>query len=293
VSFFLTCGTGGGHCHGRAIDGHQLQIRGAYGLWPAVSEGDDIVLVEAPYGSDTYREALRLRRQLFGETYADVARSKHRPVPMTIARGWRQAPAEVCEAAIHLGHENEEAIRSGAWWFYQKIGFQPRSYVAGRLLRQELARMRRRPGHRSSPQTLRSLARHNLYYYLGRPRSDVIGADFLPNVGLKISNYLAQRFGSDGAEAARVCSREAAAHLQVGSLRGFTVGERLAWERWAPLVCVLPGVARWRPADKQSLVRVIRAKGGRRESEFALRFDRHRRLREAILRLTGHRRPRR
>ena len=42
--------------------------------------------------------------------------------------------------------------------------------------------------------------------------------------------------------------------------------------------------------EKQALVRVIRAKGGRRESDFAVLFDRHRRLRDAILRLTGHRR---
>ena len=25
-----------------------------------------------------------------------------------------------------LGHENEEGLRSGAWWFYQKLGFRPR-----------------------------------------------------------------------------------------------------------------------------------------------------------------------
>ena len=188
-----------------------------------------------------------------------------------------------------LGHENEEAIRSGAWWFYQKIGFRPRSGAAGRVMRRELSRMRREASHRSSPETLRELARHNLYYFLEKPRSDVIGADFLPNVGLKISDYLAKRFGSDREEATRACSHEAAALLNVGSPRRLAAGERLAWERWAPLVCLLPGLARWSPAEKQSLVRVIQAKGGRRESDFALQFDRHLRLRDAILRLAGHR----
>jgi hypothetical protein len=189
-----------------------------------------------------------------------------------------------------LGHENEEAIRSGAWWFYQKIGFRPRSRAAVLLMRRELACMSRETGHRSSPKTLRALAQHNLYYYLRKPRSDVIGTDFLPNVGLKISDYLAKRFGSDREEATRTCSREATSLLNARSTQGLTAGKRLAWERWAPLVCLLPGLARWSPADKRSLVRVIRAKGGRRESEFAVRFDRHHRLREAILRLTGHRR---
>jgi len=189
-----------------------------------------------------------------------------------------------------LGHENEEAIRSGAWWFYRKIGFQPRSRAAGRIMRRELSRLRRDPAHRSSPETLRQLAQHNLYYYLGKPRSDVIGADFLPNVGLRISDYLAKRFGSDREEATRVCCSEAAALLHAGARPGRSAGERLAWERWAPLVCLLPGLARWGAAERQSLVRVIQAKGGRRESEFAVRFDRHRKLREAILRLSGQRR---
>src|SRR4030095_7294999 len=91
-------------------------------------------------------------------------------------------------------------------------------------MRAELRRMRRDPAHRSRPETLRELAQHNLYYYLGKPRSDVIGADFLPNVGLKISDYLAQRFGSDREEATRICSYEAAALLNNGSRRRLAGG---------------------------------------------------------------------
>ena len=186
-----------------------------------------------------------------------------------------------------LGHGNDEAIASGAWWFYQKIGFRPRSREALRLMRRELARMRRRPKHRSSPATLRALAEHNLYYFLGKPRAEVIGADFLPNLGLKISEYLAARFGADRERAARVCSREAMRRVGLRSFAGFTAGERLAWERWAPLVCLLPEAARWRAEDRRALVRVIRAKGGRRESDFVRRFDAHRRLRRAVVRLAS------
>jgi hypothetical protein len=48
-------------------------------------------------------------------------------------------------------------------------------------------------------------------------------------------------------------------------------------------VLALPGVARWRPADRRALARVVRAKGGRRESEFAALFDAHPRLGRALL----------
>jgi hypothetical protein len=50
-------------------------------------------------------------------------------------------------------------------------------------------------------------------------------------------------------------------------------------------VLCLPGLDRWPAAERAALVAVIRAKGGRRESDFVARFDAHRRLRSALLAL--------
>jgi len=188
-----------------------------------------------------------------------------------------------------LGHDNEEALKSGAWWFYQKIGFRPRDAGARKLMRREHARMKRLPGHRSDLDTLRALAAKNMYYFLGKPRRDVMGIVSLPDVGLKITDYVAERFGSDREEASRACSREASTLLDVRSLQGVTRGERIAWERWAPLVRILPSVENWSHAEKRALVEVVRAKGSKRESDFVARFDRHPRLRQAILHLAGWR----
>jgi hypothetical protein len=63
-----------------------------------------------------------------------------------------------------LGQGNHEAIESGAWWFYFKLGFRPRDAEARRLARCELARLRAAPGRRSSEATLRKLARAHLYF---------------------------------------------------------------------------------------------------------------------------------
>ena len=60
--------------------------------------------------------------------------------------------------AYQLGKNNDEAIVSGAWWFYYKLGFRPRSAAAQRVLRAEQKRMRAKPDHRSSAMTLRKLA---------------------------------------------------------------------------------------------------------------------------------------
>lgn len=63
-----------------------------------------------------------------------------------------------------LGQRNHEAIESGAWWFYFKLGFRPRAAEARRLARRELARMRAAPSHRSSAATLEKLACRHLYF---------------------------------------------------------------------------------------------------------------------------------
>ena len=61
-----------------------------------------------------------------------------------------------------------------------------------------------------------------------------------------------------------------------------SVDLRLAWERFSPVVVILPGVTHWSRDEKERLVQVARAKGGRRESDFVRLFDGHRRLRRAI-----------
>ena len=61
--------------------------------------------------------------------------------------------------------------------------------------------------------------------------------------------------------------------------------EREALDRWAPLVLLIPGISRWGADDRLGVAQVIRAKGGRRESDFVLRFDAHARLRSALRRL--------
>ena len=57
-----------------------------------------------------------------------------------------------------MGIDNEDAIESGAFWFYRKLGFVPSNPEVERIARSEERRMARDPGHRSSTRTLRRLA---------------------------------------------------------------------------------------------------------------------------------------
>ncbi len=186
-----------------------------------------------------------------------------------------------------LGHENEEGLASGAWWFYQKLGFRPRHAATLKLMRAELERSARRPAHRSSRRVLAELARENVYWSAGVARDDVIGRFPAARVGEAVSRSLSLRFGSDRERGTRELSDALARALGVRDRKRWPAGEQLAWERWAPLLALLGDLSRWSSAERRALVQVVRAKGGRRESDFVLAFDRHVRLRRALCRLAG------
>jgi hypothetical protein len=190
------------------------------------------------------------------------------------------------------GAGNTEGLESGAWWFYRKLGFAPQAPHAVRLMRREERRMAADPAHRSSIATLRRLGGENVYWHLGTGRRDVIGRLPVANVGLAVTRMLSARFGAERAHAEPVCAAEAAVMLGLPTRRrGWGWGEELAFRRWAPLVVLLPGAARWTAAEKRALVEVIRAKGGRRESDFVRRFDAHPKLRAALRALMWSVRP--
>jgi len=185
-----------------------------------------------------------------------------------------------------LGDDNEEAIASGAWWFYQKLGFRPKAPGALRTMRRELAAQKRDPAHRSSRATLCELARENVYLHLGDARDDVIGVTPYGDAGLAVADLMAARFGSDRERAEAACCAEAAELCGGVDLTDWSASERGAWRRYAPLIVALPGVRRWSAAERRALAEIARAKGGRRESDFVRKFDQHRRLRAAVLELT-------
>lgn len=164
-----------------------------------------------------------------------------------------------------LGHGNEEGLSSGAWWFYAKLGFTPKDSGVRALYARERARMRRSPRHRSGKRTLELLAARHLFFEPDAGHRAVL--PLVPALGLRIPDR-------DG--------QGAAALLGVRSFRGWTADERLAFERLAPVVAALPGIARWSAADRRALVDVIRAKGRPIELNYARGLDAHPKARRAL-----------
>jgi hypothetical protein len=63
-----------------------------------------------------------------------------------------------------IGHHNDEAIESGAFWFYRKLGFRPANPKVARLLESEESKLRADPAHRTPARALERLAEGWMLY---------------------------------------------------------------------------------------------------------------------------------
>jgi hypothetical protein len=66
----------------------------------------------------------------------------------------------------------------------------------------------------------------------------------------------------------------------------------MAMERLAPVLALIPDLARWTSADKRSLVRIIRAKGAERQVAYIRLLQGHRRLARSLYALADSLNPR-
>ena len=69
-----------------------------------------------------------------------------------------------------IGYQNEEGIKSGAFWFYRKLGFRPTKPEALELVQKEEQKIATRKNYRTSARTLRKLAESPMIFELDQNR---------------------------------------------------------------------------------------------------------------------------
>ena len=183
-----------------------------------------------------------------------------------------------------LGHDNEEAIESGAFWFYRKMGFRPGREELRRLAESEVRRIAADAKYRTPARTLKRLAAGHVFYEL--PGGEVGAWDRFStrNIGLRVNQRMAREFGGDAVRMRKQATRGLEKTLGV-STSSWRPLEKAAFENFA-LVLTPAAVSReWTREEKEDLVQVIRAKAKPDEMLHLHLTQQHGRLRQALLRL--------
>jgi hypothetical protein len=192
--------------------------------------------------------------------------------------------AHVIVNPYQFGAGNDEALASGAYWFYYRLGFRSVEPAVARLAQREFARLRAQPGRRAPLAVLRQLAACDLRLDLAAGAQALFDEAWLPALGRGITDAIAHVREANRGRALALLVREEARRLGADT-RGWSRAEHAGLAQFAPLLAQIDDLASWPAIDKRAVVELIRARQAPTERPFIGLLRGHARLREALARV--------
>ena len=185
--------------------------------------------------------------------------------------------------AYQFGAGNAEAIRSGAFWFYYRLGFRPSQPVPRTLAAREARRIAADRKYRSDARTLRALASCDLYLDLRNyDPADYFDEALLPRAGALAARVLAREAVSPRPMAARRVAQRLASDLGLDDFERWPSSERRGFEFLAPLAAAIADLRDWSGTERDALAAMLRSKGAPQERHFALKAQRAKHFHHAL-----------
>lgn len=189
--------------------------------------------------------------------------------------------AHVIVNPYQFGAGNDEALQSGAYGFYYRLGFRSVERSIERLAQREFARLRTDRSYRLPIATLRRLAGCDLRLDLADRTDALFDEAWLPGIGRGITDAIAQVPQANRGRALAQLARTVAQRLGTDT-RGWSPAERAGLAQFAPLLAQIDDLDRWPAADKRATIELVRARQAPTERPFIGLLRAHVRLREAL-----------
>jgi hypothetical protein len=223
-----------------------------------------------------------------------------------------------------IGQNNDEAIDSGAFWFYRKLGFRPGRKDLQKLCEEEEQKIAKNRQHKTPAKILKRLAEAHMFYKVVSlqaqsfvPQTETVespqaerfvsGHAFrraentapsepalaaagpwdtfsTRNLGLLINRRMSRHFNGDSRKI-RQDSTTAITRVLKIKTTNWTQPQIGSLSNWSLILSQIPNLARWTPEEKLQLIKIIRAKSALNELTYLHQTQRHPRLRAQLLRL--------
>ena len=183
-----------------------------------------------------------------------------------------------------IGQGNEEALDSGAFWFYRKLGFRPGRPELLRLAEREEQRIANSRAYRSPRRVLERLAQGHVFYELPGSQKKAWDRFSTRNLGLLVNRRMAREFAGDSRRLRDASVAVVSRILGVQPSRWNPL-EQEAFENWALVLALIPGLSRWTHSEKRELIKIVRSKAVRHEMNYLRLTREHERLRQELLKL--------
>jgi hypothetical protein len=177
-----------------------------------------------------------------------------------------------------FGGDNSEALKSGAFWFYYRLGYRPVDAAVRKLARQEYARVQNRKEYRSPLTILRRLAKCDMHLALpGARQAELFEESWIESCSLLATREIAGTGELSRKKALQIIARRMMKDLGLRSIRNWSRTEQETFVHFCPVVAAAdPG--KWTSREKKTLIELMRAKGGRSEVNYARRLQAHEKL---------------
>ena len=176
-----------------------------------------------------------------------------------------------------FGAGNDEALASGAFWFYDRLGFRPVDPRVEALATQERAHRATNRAHRTSLAALRRLAAGDLVLELpGSGETALFEERWLVTLARAVTRTLATPESVRRLDRRDATLDAVARAIGLRQWRSSDAETRFGLQRVGPIIgLVLDQVKQWSPRDRRALVPLLKSKGSAQERDFAMASRRH------------------
>ena len=194
-----------------------------------------------------------------------------------------------CERFIinpyQFGQDNREALSSGAFWFHYRLGFRPVEKEVRQLARSEWLKIKSRKPYQTPARILRQLAGCDMHLALAGARNkNLFREEWIECCSLAATQTLASQASPNKRAAKMRVANKLLDDLWPGNRKSWAKSEYEAFRMMAPVVATID-FSDWSKQEKQSLLKLMHAKGGRFELDFAQQFCEHEKFFRALQKL--------
>jgi hypothetical protein len=171
-----------------------------------------------------------------------------------------------------FGYKNPEGLKSGAFWFYYKLGFRPAEPILEQLAASEWKKMRADKTYRCPLKILQRFTLSPLLWRMPGYRGGRVDVDNLSN---RVTAMISQQYEGNRVKAVEDCKKQL---LLAGGLRYIMPVDPLArqvLENWSLLYASLPGKFHWTAAQKKKFIALIGLKAAGEEIAFIKALQQH------------------
>lgn len=178
-----------------------------------------------------------------------------------------------------FGKGNTEGIKSGAFWFYYKLGFKPVDERLKSFAAEEWKQIQQNKQHRTSVKSLKKFTESDLELLFNEnaPLPFETG-----RISAVITNHIINHYQGNRTEAINDASIKMMKDLKLKSMNHFSRQELTIWNNWSLVWICLPGKNNWNETQRNEFLKLVLLKASGPEQSFILALQKNKGLLNAF-----------